>query len=194
MLKYQVAAKLLTQGELVALPTDTVYGIAAKADDISSVEKLFTLKKRPKFNPLTICLSDVEDLFNFLENENDLANVLAKRFWPGALTIVTLVKKEKVHPLIRAGSDYCGFRIADSDPLRVLIKEVGPIVLPSANISGNQPLIAPSEIKKIFPGLFVIEGKCNRSSVPSTVIKVDNGITVLREGKITRLMLDEALK
>ncbi|MCH9630653.1 MAG: Threonylcarbamoyl-AMP synthase [Chlamydiia bacterium] len=193
MNEYQIAKERLAQGELVALPTDTVYGIAALADDTLAVKKLFEIRKRPKSNPLTICLSNVDDLDFFLDQDHLIATTLAKKFWPGALTIVIRVNTEKVDPLIRAGSEYCGFRIPDSSPLRDLIKAVGPIVLPSANISGNPPLVTPDEIKKVFPELYVVEGECENSSIPSTVVKVDTGITVLREGSITKQMLDQTL-
>lgn len=193
MSQYEVAEKLLKSGELVALPTDTVYGIAACALNTCSIRKLYQLKNRPISNPLTINLADIDDLKKYLLTENKLALALANKFWPGALTIVVKVNKGKIPSLIRSGGDYCGFRIADLIPLRELIRKVGPIVLPSANLSGEPPLENAEMIKKIFPDLYVVEAESKGSQIPSTVVQVDKKVSILREGAVSLSMIEEVI-
>lgn len=190
-----IAEKLLREGELVALPTDTVYGIGALALDENAVEKLYSIKNRPLDKAVTVNLSDPSELCDYLESENPVAIHFAKKFWPGALTIVARVKKELIHPKVRAGSDFCGFRVADHDQLRGIIKNVGPIALPSANLSGEPPLLTPEEVQKQFPDLYVVVSEIAPQNVPSTVIQIDEDVvTILREGAIDQSEIDQHLK
>ena len=133
----QIAADLLRQGELVALPTETVYGLGADGLNEAAVARIFEAKGRPQDNPLIIHISEPSELDRYCHDIPPAAWALAERFWPGPLTMVLPVKPI-VPPRTTAGLDTVAVRCPQTPITREIIRLAGtPIAAPSANLSGT---------------------------------------------------------
>lgn len=166
------AIEALKKGEVVALPTETVYGLAASIYHLEGIEKIFALKGRPLQNPLIIhssCLSMISDFIQTpLPPQFD---ELANHFWPGPLTLVLPVKEEMVPPLVRASLASCGFRVPLLPLTREIIEETGPLVMPSANLSGRPSATSPEAIVEDFGASFpFVNGGNSKKGVESTIL------------------------
>ena len=139
-----LAAKLLQQGELVALPTETVYGIAADARNGEAVKKIFEAKGRPQDNPLIVHICGMEMLQGIVSEVPERAKKLAAAFWPGPLTMV-MPRGEEVSAVTCAGLDTVGVRMPSHPVVQQVIRESGvAFAAPSANLSGKpSPTNAP---------------------------------------------------
>ncbi|MEI8300147.1 MAG: L-threonylcarbamoyladenylate synthase [Chlamydiota bacterium] len=196
LVSFEEALRLLQQEDVVALPTETVYGLAVKYDSQKGIEKLYTMKGRPEQKPLTVNLYKAQDLKKFLKTSPPGLEKLVKHFWPGPLTIVLEVKEDLILPIVRSGGSTCGFRIPDHTLTRQLIEVLGPVVLPSANLSGMPAAINREQIEKDFgEKIPVLDGRDCRIGIASTVIVFDKGKwKILREGAISQEELDLILK
>jgi L-threonylcarbamoyladenylate synthase len=192
LVSFEEALALLKREDVVALPTETVYGFAVKYDSQKGIEKLYAMKGRPETNPLTINLYQSEDLKRFLKYTPPGLDKLMKCCWPGPLTIVVEVKEELILSIVRSGGSTCGFRIPDNELTRNLIQAVGPVVLPSANLSGMPAAINREQIEKDFgERIPVLDGTSCRLGIASTVIAFDQGEwKILREGTLSKEELD----
>ncbi len=131
------AAGLLARGEIVGMPTETVYGLAADAENPRAVEKIFAAKGRPQDNPLIVHIADIEQLEEYAHSIPAIAYRLAEKFWPGPLTMV-LPKKEIIPDVTSAGLNTVGIRMPCHEAARSLIRLSGKaLAAPSANISGS---------------------------------------------------------
>lgn len=184
------AAELIKKGELVGMPTETVYGLAANACDTVAIAAIFSAKGRPADNPLIVHIADITCLNDLAENIPSLAYKLAEKFWPGPLTMI--LKKKSIIPEITSGGlDTVGIRMPAHPAALALIKESGlPIAAPSGNISGYPSPTKAEHMMRDMNGKIaaVIEGGECRVGVESTVISFENENTVriLRPGGITR--------
>ena len=131
----QTAIELLQEGEIVAFPTDTVYGLGANAFYSPGIIKLFEAKGRDANKAIAVLIGDINQLELLTEELNETAKKLAKKFWPGALTLV-VPKKTELPELLTAGNSI-GIRIPDHPVALELLKEFGPIAATSANLSGK---------------------------------------------------------
>ena len=149
------AAEILNRGELVGIPTETVYGLASDALNPDAVSKIFKVKGRPADNPLIVHISEVSSLYEIVESVPYKAEVLIKKFWPGPLTMI--FKKKKIIPnIVTAGLDYVAVRMPSLLITRDLISKLGkPIAAPSANLSGRP---SPTSYKHVVDDL---NGKIN---------------------------------
>ncbi len=179
------AAELLRAGHLVAFPTETVYGLGARADDAEAVAGIFAAKERPAFNPLIAHVSDL-DMARRLAVFDDLAERLAAAFWPGPLTLVLPVSQgAPVAALALAGLKTVGLRIPETDLARSLLAAVGaPVAAPSANPSGR---LSPTTAEHVLQGLdgkisAVLDGGACRVGVESTIVTTTPVPTLLRPG------------
>jgi L-threonylcarbamoyladenylate synthase len=181
------SVKILRDGGVVAIPTDTVYGLAASMSNAIAVQKIFKIKGRPSSNPLVIQIADVSQAYEFIEIIPPGFEELIKKFWPGALTIVVPAKVELIPDIVRAGKMTAGFRIPNNTITCELLSEVGPLVVPSANLSNSPPATQPVEIEEIFGADFpILEGENVASGISSTVLEYyDDGWRILRQGAIT---------
>ncbi|MBC7898157.1 MAG: threonylcarbamoyl-AMP synthase, partial [Cytophagaceae bacterium] len=128
------AAALLRRGELVAIPTETVYGLAANALDPAAVRRIYAAKERPSFNPLIVHIADASELPTVARHIPPVAHELARRFWPGPLTLV-LKRQPIISDLVTAALDTVGVRIPASEVTRAVIRAAGvPLAAPSANL------------------------------------------------------------
>jgi len=188
------ATALLKKGEVVAIPTETVYGLAANAFDVEAVEKIFAAKGRPQDNPLILHIGNLSMLDSITEEVSELALQLADAFWPGPLTMI-FPRKSGVPSQTCGGLDTAAVRMPDNDFTRRLIESCGfPLAAPSANTSG---LPSPTSAVHVFSDMngkipLIIDGGECYCGVESTVICFDDGrIRVLRPGAVTPEMLCE---
>lgn len=195
-MKVEAAIAALDAGGIVAVPTDTVYGLAAELSQPSAVARLFTLKQRPTFVPIPVMVDSVEQI-EFLGVEwPDEAQGLADAFWPGGLTIIITVPHE-LSVLLGGENDTAGFRIPDDDILRRLIAVLGPFAVTSANEHGEMPCHSAYEVLERFSSRDELSGAIDggeRSGDVSSV--VDLSVTpwrVLREGAVSTAELARVL-
>ena len=181
----ETAAKLLNEGNVIAFPTETVFGLGVIYDDKQAYDKLVSVKRRPPEKPFTLMLADPEDIEKFAIL-SDEAKALIKAFMPGQFTMITTAK-EGLPEWCVSKIGHIGIRIADYDLIRDLIRKTGkPLLVPSANRSGEEPAHTSDEVVQIFEDEIaaVIEGK-SISNVPSTVVLVEEKYThVFREGAV----------
>lgn len=182
------AAKLINSGEIVGIPTETVYGLAADATNEAAVKKIFEAKGRPQDNPLIVHLSGVEMMDGYVHDVPDIAYSLAEKFCPGPLTMV-LPKKDIIPDITSAGLDTVGIRIPFHKTAREFIKACGkPIAAPSANLSGSPSPTSAQHVYNDMKGRIpaIIDGGQCGVGVESTVISFENGgIRLLRPGYIS---------
>lgn len=178
------AIKLLRQGEVVALPTETVYGLAADVSNDKAVAKIYALKNRPKFNPLIVHVYDLDAALQIGEF-SARALEYAKKYWPGPLTIVVPKRDKNFAQLASAGLDTIAIRVPAHPMMREVLKSGLMLAAPSANISGT---ISPTEaehVRKNFPDTYILDGGKCEVGLESTIITFDGDeVVVLREGVI----------
>jgi len=168
------AAEFIKKGELVAFPTETVYGLGANALDKEAVKKIFEVKGRPPKNPLIVHIASKRQLFEIAqirEDKKELISKVIEEFWPGPLTIV-LKKKENVPEEVTAGLDTVAIRIPNNEIALELIEKSGPIAAPSANISGKPSGTCFEHVLEDFKGKIsgIIKSKACDIGLESTVI------------------------
>ena len=182
------AADLLRAGEVVGIPTETVYGLAANALDGAAVRKIFAAKGRPQDNPLIVHIADCAQLDEVCPVVPPAAKILAKNFWPGPLTII-VPKNGRIPPETSAGLDTIGVRLPAHPIARELIRLAGvPIAAPSANLSGRPSTTTAQHVLRDMDGKIpaVVEGGPCKVGVESTVISL--AVTpprLLRPGGVT---------
>lgn len=188
-------AALLRAGEIVAFPTETVYGLGADAASSDAVLKIYETKGRPRFNPLIVHVADLEMAKSLVEM-SPLAEKLA-RFWPGPLTLVLPKRKDAtLSDLVTAGLDTVGVRVPDHPLALALIRAAGlPLAAPSANRSGKLSPTTAAQVRTAFAGLVpVLDGGPSQSGVESTILAVDGDtVTQLRAGALAREEIEALL-
>ena len=192
----QRAAEVLRNGGIVAFPTDTVYGLGAVCTNEEAVSKLFRAKGRDEGKPLSVLVGNTEQVQMLSDSVPESACLLMRAFWPGALTLV-LRKKESVSDRVSAGKDTIGIRMPDSETARKLIRLAGsPLAAPSANTSGKRSAVTAEDVKEDLAGKidFLLDGGTCPIALSSTVIDLTGETPkILREGSITKQMIDEVL-
>lgn len=184
------AADALRAGDLVAFPTETVYGLGANARDGEAVARIYAAKGRPQFNPLIVHVSSFAEARE-IGTFGALAERLASELWPGALTLVVPLRPDSgISSLVTAGLDTIGIRVPDHPVAQRLLVAAGiPIAAPSANRSGH---VSPTTAQHVFDDLgalpaFILDGGPTAHGVESTVLDVTgDGIVELRPGAVTR--------
>lgn len=182
------AVQILQNGGVIALPTDTLYGISANALDEKAVAKVFDVKGREERSPLPIFVSDSGDLYKYGRDIPDAALRLAEAFWPGKLTIV-VGKSAQIPPVVSGGLDTVGLRVPDHPAPREIVVRLGaPITATSANVSGKPALTAAADVVGELGDHIdlVLDGGRLAPSLPSTVIDVTTDPPrILREGAVS---------
>lgn len=190
-----IASDLLKKGQIIGIPTETVYGLGADALNPEAVKMLFKAKGRPMDNPLIVHICDIETVKILAHNIPELFYSLAESFWPGPLTMI--VPKNDIVPYETSGGlETVGIRMPSHPVIKNLISLSGPIAAPSANISGYP---SPTEARHVMRDMdgkipAVVDGGTCNFGVESTVISFDDEDTVriLRPGSITPEMLEKA--
>ena len=192
----QQAASLLRAGEIVGFPTETVYGLGADAKNAQAVRRIFLAKGRPQDNPLIVHIAQMQDMYLYGEQINEKTRLLAKKFWPGPLTLVVksapCIAKE-----VTCGLDTVGLRCPENEIARALIAACGlPIAAPSANRSGRP---SPTTAQHVFEDMsgkipLILDGGPCSVGVESTVISMVNDTPLLlRPGIISREAIEDII-
>ena len=200
-----VAANILREGGLVAIPTETVYGLGANGLDENAVAKIFIAKGRPQDNPLILHVADAIQMEDFAHDIPAEAYLLAEKFWPGPLTMI-LPAKDIVPRSTTGGLSTVGIRCPDNETTREIIRLAGvPVAAPSANISGKPSTVTAQHVLHDHEGKIdaVVDGGHSRVGVESTIVDLtEKPARLLRPGGITpeqliavlgALIVDEAV-
>jgi len=190
------AAEIILNEGVIGYPTETVYGLGANALSDAAVEKVFKLKGRERAKPILIISSDIEQVTKLISSFPARAEILARFFWPGPLTIV-FEASLKLPDLLLGGGSRIGIRIPDNRTCLELLKLCGvPITSTSANISGQKNPISAQEVYENFGDKLdlIIDGGASPSRTPSTVVLVKHdNVTLIREGAITKVEIEQTI-
>ena len=191
-----IAAEIIKNGGLVAIPTETVYGLGANGLDEAAVAKIFEAKGRPQDNPLILHVADTKDMENFCHSIPEAAYKLAELFWPGPLTMV-LPAKDTVPKRTTGGLSTVAVRCPDCEVTRNVIRLSGvPVAAPSANISGKPSTTTAEHVRHDHDGRIdaIVDGGACRVGVESTIVDLtEDRPRLLRPGGITPEQLIAAL-
>lgn len=183
------AAKILRNGGVVAYPTETFYGLAARADDPEAVLRIFEIKGREKGKPISILISSSRELKKWVLRVGQREKKLIRRFWPGPLTLVFKAKK-RVNPILTGRSGKIGVRVSSNRLARRLsLLAGGAITATSANYSGDLPAMSGADARRLLGKKIdgVVSGKKLGRSKGSTILDGSgNRLKVIREGEISR--------
>ncbi|MDD5454283.1 MAG: L-threonylcarbamoyladenylate synthase [Candidatus Ratteibacteria bacterium] len=214
------AKEVLEKGGIIALPTETVYGLVADLFSEKAIRKIYEIKGRDFSKPLSVFVPDVEKISLYVEKFPDFAYKLMKKFCPGPLTVVL---KKKIGLNVPLKTETLGFRIPDNSVPLALLKGYGPLVSTSANISGKKDALNAEEVKSYFDGKIDLildggstivktqhqsEARCWTSPVPSAIEAVADwcGVPstvidctghspkIIREGKIKKKDIEEIIE
>ena len=181
------AAELLRAGEVVALPTETVYGLAANALDEKAVAKIFQIKGRPAHNPIIVHVAGNEMAKRCVNNWPELADKLAKAFWPGPLTLV-LPRAKEIPDIVTAGGATVGVRWPSHPFMQAVIRECGfPLAAPSANLSNRVSPTNAEHVREQLGGKIplIVDGGQSQVGIESTVLDLTvSPPRILRPGMI----------
>ena len=198
----ELAIEILKRGDVVAIPTETVYGLAGRIDSDLALKKIFTTKKRPFFDPLIVHVSNIDQAKKLVLDFPFAAEILTKKFWPGPLTLV-LEKSELVSDLITAGLTRVGIRMPNHPITLSLIDKLNiPLAAPSANKFGKTSPTTSSHVKEEFleEQVYVLEGGECQVGLESTVLFLEQSnndknvrFKILRLGMISKQMIVDEL-
>ena len=190
------AAEILRRGGLVAFPTETVYGLGADASSPAAMKRLYEVKRRPAEHPVIVHFASGEEAFRWAREVPDGARALAKRFWPGPLTLI-LKRSALAKGFVTGGQDNVGLRVPSHPVAHELLEAFGKgIAAPSANRFGH---VSPTTAAHVREDLgkdvdLVLEGGPSDVGIESTIVDFSSGAPVLlRPGRISRAQLEEVL-
>ena len=180
------AVSTIERGGVVAIPTETYYGLAVDYENETAIKKLFTLKKRAAEKPVLLLISELSQLFSLVSSVPDFYSQLIQEFWPGPLTLV-FPAKDNVSPLLTANTGTIGVRqTPHQHALEIIDKLKKPITATSANISGQPAARTPDEVRQMFGDQvdMIIESESG-GELPSTVIRqIEDRFCIERQGVI----------
>jgi L-threonylcarbamoyladenylate synthase len=191
------AAQLIKSGQLVAFPTETVYGLGASINNEDAVKKIYQVKGRPSDNPLILHISDVNMLENLIQNYSSDSIKLIEKFWPGPLTLV-FKKNKNINDVLTCGLKTIAVRMPKSELALQLINKVGsPLFAPSANLSGKPSPTSYLHVLEDFRGKIpcILKGPDCEIGLESTVIDCseDDNFKILRMGAISLEQIENTL-
>lgn len=192
--QYKKASKILQNGGLIAFPTETVYGLGVVFDNEQSYERLINVKRRPPEKPFTLMCGSLDDIKKYAY-VNELAQKLIDAFMPGQFTII-LKAKENLPRWVVSKEGNVGIRISDDKFVQNLIIETGkPLLVPSANRSGENPCHTSNEVKDSLGNDLdaIIIGE-SVSNIPSTIVFVDDSVHIIRLGEISESDIKNVIK
>lgn len=190
------AMRLLEQDELVAIPTETVYGLAGNALSKQAVTKIFSVKNRPSFDPLIIHVSDVKKAEEYVTEITPAAQILANKFWPGPLTLL-LKKKSMVPDLTTSGLDTVGIRCPNHSLTQQLLQSISfPLAAPSANPFGYVSPTKPAHVEEQLGNKirYILDGGTCHVGIESTIVGFESkGPVVYRLGGLSLENIEQAV-
>lgn len=186
---------VLERGGLVALPTETFYGLAVNPFDPAAVDRLFAIKGRAEGKPILVLVGSAGDVSRFAERIPSAASILMEVFWPGALTIL-FPARSSVPSAVTAGTGFVGVRLSSCQPLREVLQRVGPVTGTSANRAGAPPARTAREVEGVFGEEVdvIIDAGSTPGGLSSTVVEADEMLRIIREGPIPRGAIEAALR
>lgn len=193
--KIKEACRLLKAGELVAFPTETVYGLGADAENEAALDKLYRVKGRPKSHPVIVHVASVDKLSHWCSTVPPLAYKLAERYWPGPMTLI-LPRADHVSDAVTGGQNSVGIRIPNHPLALELLREFGGgVAAPSANRFGK---LSPTTAQAVIEGLggdvaCVLDGGPSSVGIESTIISLTGEPSVLRPGMLSPDELSKVL-
>ncbi len=179
------ALATLAAGDVLAAPTDTVYGLFASVDNVAAIEQLYRIKQRPRDKAIPVLIGDIDQLDLIVAGTpSALAQALMARFWPGALTIV-LTARDDLPSVLTAGQPTIAVRLPNHDGVRALLRASGPLAVTSANRSGANNVTTAEEVVaqlgECVP--LVLDGGATPGDVASTIVDVSGDrVQILRRG------------
>jgi L-threonylcarbamoyladenylate synthase len=190
------AAKIIAAGGVIAFRTDTFYGLGAAPLNRDAVARIRKLKGRGDTKPILLLISDADEVERFIATRSDTFDSIAKRFWPGPLTLIGLARPELPEELT-AGTKTIGLRLPNDKNVRGLVRACGgALTATSANVSGKQPARTPKEVAEYFAeGIdLIMDGGEVTATQPSTVVDLSGSeARLIREGAVDREMLEDWL-
>ncbi|MBC1545145.1 L-threonylcarbamoyladenylate synthase [Listeria cossartiae] len=194
---YQAAAELLQNGECVAFPTETVYGLGADATNQAAIQKIYAAKGRPSDNPLIVHIARREQMDQFVASYPPKAIQLMEEFWPGPLTVILPLKKDSLAANVSAGLSTVGVRMPEHPVSLELIKAANiPVAAPSANRSGKPSPTTANHVIEDLDGKIagIIDGGPTGVGLESTVIDCSLEVPIiLRPGGITKEQIERVI-
>jgi L-threonylcarbamoyladenylate synthase len=183
MVNWAEASEALRRGEVMGLPTDTVYGLAAALSHPSAVRNLFDVKRRPSTTALPVMVADIDMAHELATEWNETAECLS-HLWPGALTLI--VPTEPDLAAVIGGDAAVGLRIPDDNELRSLLRQTGPLAVTSANSHGQPPCTSVQELlASELTGVGGVVDGGTRGGAVSTVVDTRDPWRIVREGALT---------
>lgn len=179
--------KIINDGNLIIMPTDTIYGIIGDSTNVETIKKVYEIKKRDYHKPLLILVSNLDMLKRYIKNINDLEKKVIKKYWPGKLTII-FEKNSNVNELLTSNTSFIGIRLPDNKDLINLINKVKkPLISTSANISNNNPITNVKMIEKEMKEKIstIIDGGEIKANSSTIVQVINNKIKIIREGDLS---------
>lgn len=190
-------AEAVNNGKVIVFKTDTVYGIGTNAYDADACKKVYEIKGRPEQKPLCVLISNIVMLKEMVDEINPIEKKLIDAFWPGPLTMKFKKKVGVLPDIISAGDEFVRVRLLNRGIAYRIINEANvPIVAPSANLSGKPTGVNINNIINDFDNKvdYIIDSGDVNNDTTSTIVEVkDNKVIIIREGKITKEEIDEAL-
>lgn len=194
---YTQAVDILNNSDVVAFPTETVYGLGAVATDEQAVKKIFKAKGRPADNPLIVHIGHIEDMYTYVEEIPEYAVKCMEAFWPGPLTLIVKAKPGIFAKSVTSGLTTVGMRMPNHPVALTLLRKLGkPVAAPSANRSGKPSPTEASHVIEDLNGLIplVLDGGATGIGVESTVLDVTlSPPIILRPGGVTKEMLETVI-
>lgn len=192
---YPKVAEILRNGGLVAVPTETVYGLAADGTNEKAVSEIYRVKGRPEVKPISLLVNGT-DAFSLCRDVPESAYKLAEAFWPGPLTII-LKRTDKVADIVTAGGETVGLRCPRHEVTLKIIEACGlPLATPSANISGQKSPKSAQDVLDSFFGKIdaVVDGGICELGIESTIVDLSNDIPrILRQGALLSSDISEVI-
>lgn len=193
---WQKAVEELQQGQIVALPTETVYGLGASVEHESALQEIFRTKGRPSFDPLIVHVSSLAQAKSLVKIWPPVADKLALEFWPGALTLI-LKKKDHISMTITAGLKTVGIRLPSHPIMRSIIENLGaPIAAPSANRFKRTSPTTVAHVRTEFPDadFAIVNGGPSEVGIESTIVSLgEDRIEILRLGMISKSEIEKVV-
>lgn len=182
----------LKQGELIGLPTETVYGLAANIFNSKAVANIFSTKNRPTTNPLIVHVASIGQARALVKSFPEKAERLAKQFWPGSLTMI-LPKNQSVSQLVTANQEHVAIRIPNHPIALNLLNQLDfPLVAPSANPFNRISPTTSEHVEAYFPSIYTLEGGPCQAGVESTIVGFEgDDVVLLRHGAISIEAIEE---
>jgi L-threonylcarbamoyladenylate synthase len=190
----QQVRQVLERGGLVAVPTETFYGLAVNPFDSAALDRMSTVKGRTEGKPILVLVSSLGDVSSFAEKIPSAASVLMEAFWPGALTIL-FPARASIPSAITAGTGQVGIRLSSCQPLREMLARVGPLTGTSANRTGASPAQTARDVEQALGENVdvIIDAGPTPGGLPSTVVESET-LRIVRDGAIPRGAIEAALR